>query len=53
MGWKKLGNKTVMVPEPILVEMNGIPKAMGGTRPTIEETELFLLQATKELWNHT
>lgn len=38
-----------MVPEPILVEMNGIPKAMGGTRPTIEETELFLLQATKEL----
>lgn len=44
---KKLGNKTVMVPEPILVEVNGIPKAMGGTRPTIEETELFLLQATR------
>jgi len=38
-----------MVPEPILVEMNGIPKAMGGQDPTVEETELFLLQATKGL----
>ncbi len=44
---KKLGNKDIMVPEPILVEVNGIPKAVGGTRPTIEETELFILQAAR------
>ncbi|RLG85119.1 MAG: phosphoenolpyruvate carboxykinase, partial [Thermoprotei archaeon] len=44
---KKLGNKVIMAPEPILVEKNGIPRAVGGTRPSIEETELFLLQATR------
>lgn len=44
---KRLGNKTIMSPEPILVEVDGIPKAIGGTRPTIEETELFLLQAAR------
>ena len=44
---KKLGNKTIMAPEPILVEKDGIPKAVGGTRPSIEETELFLLQAVR------
>ena len=45
---KKLGDKIIKVPEPILVEKNGIPKAVGGTRPSIEETELFLLQAIRE-----
>ncbi|MGQ4834496.1 MAG: phosphoenolpyruvate carboxykinase (ATP) [Candidatus Asgardarchaeia archaeon] len=44
---KKVGNKTIMAPEPILVEKNGIPKPVGGERPTIEETELFLLQAVR------
>jgi len=44
---KKLGDKTIIAPEPILVEKNGIPKAVGGTRPSIEETELFLLQAVR------
>jgi len=44
---KKLGDKTIMAPEPILVEVEGIPKAIGGTRPTIEETELFILQAVR------
>ncbi len=44
---KKLGNKTILAPEPILVEVNGVPKAIGGTRPSIEETELFILQATR------
>jgi phosphoenolpyruvate carboxykinase (ATP) len=44
---KKLGNKVIMAPEPVLVEKNGIPKAVGGTRPSIEETELFLLQAVR------
>jgi len=44
---KKLGNKVIMAPEPILVEKDGIPKAVGGTRPSIEETELFLLQACR------
>jgi len=44
---KKLGNKVIMAPEPILVEVNGIPRPVGGTQPTIEETELFLLQAVR------
>ena len=44
---KKLGNKVIKAPEPILVEKNGIPKAVGGTRPSIEETEFFLLQACR------
>jgi len=44
---KKLGNKTIMVPEPELVLNNGIPKPIGGESPTIEETELFLLQASR------
>ena len=44
---KKLGNKVIMAPEPILVEKDGIPRAIRGTRPSIEETELFLLQATR------
>ncbi len=45
---KKLGSKTIMAPEPILVVgKDGIPRAVGGTRPTIEETELFLLQAVR------
>jgi len=44
---KKLGNKTIMAPEPILVEVNGIPRPVGGTKPSIEETELFILQAVR------
>jgi len=44
---KKFGDHELEVPEPILVEVNGIPKAIGGTRPSIEETELFLLQAVR------
>ncbi len=44
---KKLGDKTIMAPEPVLVEIDGIPRAIGGTRPSIEETELFLLQAVR------
>jgi len=44
---RKFGDKTLMVPEPVLVEKDGIPKAVGGTRPSIEETELFLLQAVR------
>lgn len=44
---KKLGEKTIMAPEPILQEVNGILKPIGGERPLIEETELFLLQAER------
>ena len=44
---KRLGDKVIMAPEPVLVEVDGIPKAVGGTRPTIEETELFILQAVR------
>lgn len=44
---KRLGNRTIVAPEPVLVEVNGVPKPVGGERPTIEETELFILQATR------
>lgn len=45
---KKFGNKVIEVPEPVLVEdENGVPRAVGGTKPSIEETELFLLQAVR------
>jgi phosphoenolpyruvate carboxykinase (ATP) len=45
---KKLGEKTIMAPEPILQEVDGILKPIGGERPLIEETELFLLQAERD-----
>ncbi len=45
---KKFGNNVIEVPEPVLVEdENGVPRAIGGTKPSIEETELFLLQAVR------
>jgi len=44
---KRLGDKKIMAPEPILVEKDGIPKPVGGEQPSIEETELFLLQAAR------
>ena len=44
---KKLGDKIIKIPEPVLVEKNGRPRAIGGERPSIEETELFLLQAVR------
>ena len=44
---KRLGDRVIMAPEPVLEEVDGIPRAVGGTRPTIEETELFLLQAVR------
>ena len=43
----KLGDRVIEAPEPILVEKDGVPKAVGGERPTIEETELFILQAVR------
>ena len=44
---KRLGDRTIRAPEPILREVNGIPRPIGGTQPSIEETELFLLQAIR------
>ncbi len=44
---KKLGDKVIEAPEPILVEVDGVPKPVGGTSPSIEETELFILQAAR------
>lgn len=44
---KRLGDREIEAPEPVLVEKDGIPRAVGGTRPSIEETELFLLQASR------
>ena len=42
-----LDGKKIMAPEPVLVEKGGLLKPVGGERPTIEETELFLLQAAR------
>lgn len=45
---KNLDGKKVSVPEPVLIpDENGVPKAVGDERPSIEETELFILQATR------
>ncbi len=44
---REYDGRVMEVPEPILVEKNGVPKAVGGERPTIEETELFILQAVR------
>ncbi len=44
---KKLGDKVIEAPEPVLVEKDGRPRPVGGERPTIEETELFILQAVR------
>ncbi len=43
----RLGDRVLEVPEPVLVERDGVPRAVGGERPTIEETELFILQAAR------
>ena len=43
----RLGDRTIMAPEPVLVERGGLLKPVGGERSTIEETELFLLQAAR------
>jgi phosphoenolpyruvate carboxykinase (ATP) len=45
---QKFGDKTIEVPKPKLVEVDGILRPIGGTCPTIEETELFILQAARE-----
>lgn len=47
--WREinLGGSWIMAPEPVLVEKGGLPRPVGGESPTIEETELFLLQATR------
>jgi phosphoenolpyruvate carboxykinase (ATP) len=46
---EKLGEKSYMMPRSKLkTGSNGIPKPIGGTSPSIEETELFLLQAARE-----
>lgn len=45
---EKLGDKIYMMPRSKLkTGSNGIPRPIGGTSPTIEETELFLLQAAR------
>ena len=45
---KKFGDKVIMAPEPILeTGSDGIPRPVGGTNPSIDETELFILQATR------
>ena len=48
--WKKmkLGDEEIEVPEPIFsYTENGIRVPIGGTSPSIEETELFILQASR------
>lgn len=45
---EKLGDKEYLMPKTKLIKgPDGIPRPIGGTSPTIEETELFLLQAVR------
>ena len=47
-GRQKLNGEEVDVPEPIFeLTPDGVRKSVGGTGPTIEETEFFLLQAVR------
>jgi len=43
----RLGNKKVKVPKTKFEEIGGKIRPVGGTGPTIEETELFLFQAAR------
>ncbi len=43
----KLGKNKISVPKPIFEHENGRIIPVGGSSPSIEETELFLLQATR------
>jgi len=44
----KLGNEETEIPQPIFkLAPDGTMKPVGGTSPTIEETELFILQAAR------
>lgn len=47
--WKEreLGGEKLIAPNPKLEKRNGSIKPIGGTGPTIEETELFLFQASR------
>jgi phosphoenolpyruvate carboxykinase (ATP) len=45
---RRFNGEEIDVPEPIFeLTADGVRKAVGGTRPSIEETELFLLQAVR------
>ena len=45
---KTVEGEEMMVPEPIFVlTPDGVKKPVGGTTPTVEETQLFLLQAVR------
>jgi len=44
---RQFGNDNVKVPKTRFQEINGKIKPVGGTGPTIEETELFLFQAAR------
>ncbi|MGC8933207.1 MAG: phosphoenolpyruvate carboxykinase (ATP) [Candidatus Methanodesulfokora sp.] len=44
---RKLDDRIIQVPEPVLVEQNGIPRPVGGAKPSIEEDELFILQSAR------
>ena len=45
---KNVEGKELTVPEPIFVlTPDGVKKPVGGTTPTVEETQLFLLQAVR------
>jgi hypothetical protein len=42
-----LGDEPVWLAKTLFEEVNGKKKPVGGTGPTIEETQLFLIQATR------
>lgn len=47
-GKRKVGDREIDFPEPLFtMGEDGVRRPIGGTQPTIEETELFLIQATR------
>ena len=47
--WKedRLGDETILRPQPEFQDVDGRKRPVGGTGPSIEETELFLFQAAR------
>jgi len=45
---RRLGGKSMMVPEPVLVEREGVLEPVGGEKPSVEETNFMLLQACRD-----
>ncbi|MCS7103325.1 MAG: phosphoenolpyruvate carboxykinase (ATP), partial [Candidatus Korarchaeum sp.] len=44
---REIGGRKFVVPEPLMEEVGGVLKVRGGSKPTIEEDEFFILQSSR------